>query len=78
MFSAWGRFVFRFRRPIAVLSIVFAVAASVLASGVTGALSAGGWTDPDSESAAVTQRSAARLADEAEALNAVVGQFRTA
>ena len=59
MFSAWGRFVYRFRRPIAVLSIVFAVAASVLASGVTGALSAGGWTDPDSESAAVTQRLAA-------------------
>ena len=56
MFSAWGRFVYRFRRPIAVLSIVFAVAASILASGVTGALSAGGWTDPDSESAAVTQR----------------------
>jgi uncharacterized membrane protein YdfJ with MMPL/SSD domain len=56
MFSAWGAFVYRFRRPIAVLSIVIAVAASMLASGVTGALSAGGWTDPDSESAAVAQR----------------------
>ena len=56
MFSAWGAFVYRFRRPIAVLSIVFAIGASMLASGVTGALSAGGWTDPDSESAAVSQR----------------------
>ena len=56
MFSAWGAFVYRFRRPIAVLSIVFAIGASILASGVTGALSAGGWTDPDSESAAVSQR----------------------
>jgi uncharacterized membrane protein YdfJ with MMPL/SSD domain len=56
MFSAWGAFVYRFRRPIAVLAILFAIASSTLASGVTGALSAGGWTDPDSESAAVTDR----------------------
>ena len=42
MFSAWGAFVYRFRRPIALLSIVIAVASSMLASGVTGALSAGG------------------------------------
>ena len=56
MFSAWGAFVYRFRRVIAILAIIIAVAASTLASGVTGALSAGGWTDPDSESAAVTER----------------------
>ena len=54
MFSAWGAFVYRFRRPIAILAVLFAIASSTLASGVTGALSAGGWTDPDSESAAVT------------------------
>src|SRR6476620_11712230 len=60
MFSAWGAFVYRFRRPIALLSIAIAIASSMLASGVTGALSAGGWTDPDSESAVVTDR----LADE--------------
>ena len=60
MFSAWGAFVYRFRRPIALLSVAVAIASSMLASGVTGALSAGGWTDPDSESAAVTDR----LADE--------------
>ncbi len=56
MFSAWGAFVYRFRRPIALLSIAIAIASSMLASGVTGALSAGGWTDPDSESTAVTDR----------------------
>ena len=60
MFSAWGAFVYRFRRPVALLSIAIAIASSMLATGVTGALSAGGWTDPDSESAVVT----GRLADE--------------
>ena len=73
MFSAWGAFVYRFRRPIALLSIVIAVASSMLASGVTGALSAGGWTDPDSESAAVQ----ARLTDEFGAAGgSIVAVFR--
>jgi len=56
MFSRWGAFVYRFRRPIAILAVVLAIASTTLASQVTGALSAGGWTDPDSESAAVTRR----------------------
>ncbi|HEV8282486.1 MAG TPA: MMPL family transporter [Candidatus Limnocylindrales bacterium] len=56
MFSTWGRFIYRFRRPVAILAIILAVASMSLASQVTGALSAGGWTDPDSESAAVTDR----------------------
>ena len=60
MFSAWGAFVYRFRRPIAILAVLIAVASTALASQATGALSAGGWTDPDSESAAVSER----LADE--------------
>jgi RND superfamily putative drug exporter len=60
MFTAWGAFVYRFRRPIAVIAVVIALASTVLASQATDALSAGGWTDPDSESAAV----GARLADE--------------
>jgi uncharacterized membrane protein YdfJ with MMPL/SSD domain len=73
MFSAWGAFVYRFRRPIALLSIAIAVASSMLASGVTGALSAGGWTDPDSESAAVSDR----LADEFGAAGgSIVAVFR--
>ena len=56
MFSAWGAFVYRFRRPTLVIAVLFAIASASLASQVTGALSAGGWTDPDSESAAVTER----------------------
>jgi len=73
MFSTWGRFIYRFRRPVAILAIVLAVASLSLASQVTGALSAGGWTDPDSESAAVTDR----LADEFGAAGgAIIALFR--
>ena len=36
MFSAWGAFVYRFRRPIAVLAVLLAVASTILASQVTG------------------------------------------
>jgi RND superfamily putative drug exporter len=60
MFRRWGAFIYRFRRPVAILAVIVAIASLGLASGVTGALSAGGWTDPDSESAAVAER----LADE--------------
>jgi uncharacterized membrane protein YdfJ with MMPL/SSD domain len=56
MFSRWGRLVYRFRRPIAVLSIVLAVASTTLASQTAGALSSGGWLDADAESAAVAKR----------------------
>jgi uncharacterized membrane protein YdfJ with MMPL/SSD domain len=60
LFSRWGAFVYRFRRPIAVLTIILAVASATMASKVSDALSAGGWTVPSSESAAVANR----LADE--------------
>jgi hypothetical protein len=60
LFSRWGAFVYRFRRPIALLTVVLAIASLTLASRVTGALSSGGWMDPHSDSAAV----ATRLADE--------------
>jgi RND superfamily putative drug exporter len=56
MFSRWGAFIYRFRRPVAVLAVLLALASTALAAGVTGSLSAGGWTDPDSESAAVAER----------------------
>jgi hypothetical protein len=48
MFSRWGAFIYRFRRPVAVLAVLLALASTALAAGVTGSLSAGGWTDPDS------------------------------
>ena len=60
IFSRWGAFVYRFRKPIALLAVVIAVAAASVGAKVTDSLTSGGWTDPHSESAAV----AARLADE--------------
>ena len=60
LFARWGAFAYRFRRPIVLLAVVFAIASAIVGSKVTSALSAGGWVDPTSESAAVT----ARLADE--------------
>jgi RND superfamily putative drug exporter len=56
MFSLWGAFVYRFRRPVAVLAVVLALASTVLAAQASDSLSSGGWLDADSESAAVSAR----------------------
>src|SRR3954462_11138203 len=56
MFSRWGAFVYRFRRPIVVLTVVIAIVSSILATQTSSALSSGGWLDADSESAAVSAR----------------------
>src|SRR4029078_13060794 len=56
MFSRWGAFVYRFRRPVALIAIVIALSSTVLASPASSSLSAGGWLDADSESAAVAAR----------------------
>ena len=56
MFSRWGAFVYRFRRPVVLLTVVLAIASSVLAAQAAGALSSGGWLDADSESAEVAAR----------------------
>ena len=60
MFMRWGMFIYRYRRLVAPLMVLIAVAGLPLASGVSGKLSSGGWLDPTSESAAVSDR----LADE--------------
>jgi uncharacterized membrane protein YdfJ with MMPL/SSD domain len=60
LFSRWGAFAYRFRRPIVLVTVLFAIASAVVGARVTSALSAGGWVDPTSESAAV----GARLNDE--------------
>jgi RND superfamily putative drug exporter len=60
LFARWGAFVYRFRRPIAIVTVVLAIASLALAARVTDSLVSGGWTDPHSESAAVSTR----LADE--------------
>src|SRR3954453_4286102 len=56
MFRRWGAFTYRFRRPIVVLAVLLAVGSAFLATQVTGSLSAGGWSDPNSESVAVADR----------------------
>jgi len=56
MFARWGAFVYRFRRPVAILAIVLAVASMVLASRTADSLSSGGWLDTDAESAIVAER----------------------
>jgi RND superfamily putative drug exporter len=56
MFTRWGAFVYRFRRPVALLAVVVAVAAGSLATQASSALSSGGWLDATSESADVSAR----------------------
>ena len=47
LFSRWGAFVYRFRKVISILTLVLALGSLVLSSQTAGALSAGGWTDPE-------------------------------
>jgi RND superfamily putative drug exporter len=56
MFTRWGAFVYRRRRWLALLAIVVAVAFGSLAGSATDHLTTGGWLDPTSESAQVSDR----------------------
>ena len=56
MFTRWGAIVYRFRRPVVLLAVVVALAGAALATQTSSALSAGGWLDVNSESAAVSAR----------------------
>ena len=55
MFSRWGRFVYRFRRPVALLSIALAIGLSIFGVQASSHLSSGGWLDTSSESAGVDE-----------------------
>jgi RND superfamily putative drug exporter len=56
MFSRWGAFVYRFRRPVVLLTLLLALGSLIFASQAAGKLSSGGWLDKSSESAAVIER----------------------
>ncbi len=56
MFTRWGAFVYRRRRWLAALAIVVAGAFGSLAGSVSSHLTSGGWLDPGSESAKVSER----------------------
>jgi len=59
MFSRWGAFVYRFRRPVALIAIVVAIGLGFSGLGASSHLSSGGWLDSGSESAHVADRLAA-------------------
>ena len=56
MFSRWGAFVYRFRRPIVVIMLGVAVVMATFATRASSGLSSGGRLDPGSESAQVADR----------------------
>jgi uncharacterized membrane protein YdfJ with MMPL/SSD domain len=56
VFTRWGAFVYRRRRFVALLAVVAAVGFGSLASSVSDHLTTGGWLDPTSESAQVSER----------------------
>jgi uncharacterized membrane protein YdfJ with MMPL/SSD domain len=56
MFTHWGAFVYRRRRWLAALAIVVAVGFGSLAGSAADQLTTGGWLDPSSESAQVSDR----------------------
>jgi RND superfamily putative drug exporter len=56
MFTRWGAFVYRRRRWLVALSILVAVGLGSLAGQTSSRLTSGGWLDPNSESAQVSDR----------------------
>jgi len=56
VFTRWGGFVYRRRRWIAALALVIAGGSASLAGSVADNLTTGGWLDPTSESAQVSER----------------------
>ncbi len=60
MFTRWGAIVYRFRRVIAIGTILLAVSGAAVSSQTAGVLSSGGWLDDASESSEVSRR----IADE--------------
>jgi RND superfamily putative drug exporter len=56
LFSRWGRFVYRFRLPVAVIALVVGVASVAFAAQASDELSSGGWLDRDAESSVVAER----------------------
>jgi RND superfamily putative drug exporter len=61
MFSRWGAFVYRFRRPVALLAIVVAVVFGAFGLQASSQLSSGGWLDSSSESAGVGETLASQF-----------------
>ncbi len=63
MFSRWGAFVYRHRRIVFVVALAVGVLGATFAGRAASVLSAGGWFDPGSESAQVTDRLASEFGE---------------
>src|SRR5215212_129775 len=61
MFEALGRVIYRRRRVVVALSVAFVVFAGVWGTGVFGAMTSGGFEDPDSESSKAAEVAAETL-----------------
>ena len=61
LFSRWGRFVYRFRRPVALIALLVGVGSLAFASRTAGELSSGGWLDKSAESSTVADRLASEF-----------------
>ena len=73
LFSRWGAFVYRFRRPVAVVAILLGAVSFAFAPRAADELSSGGWLDADAQSSLVADR----LANEFGAgRSAIIALFR--
>jgi RND superfamily putative drug exporter len=61
VFTRWGAFVYRFRRPVAILTAILGIASLAFAAQASSELSSGGWLDRRSESSRVADRLAAEF-----------------
>jgi RND superfamily putative drug exporter len=61
MFSRWGAFVYRFRRPFVIGALAFALAMAFFGVNASSHLSSGGWLDTTSQSAQVDERLASEF-----------------
>ena len=61
LFSRWGAFVYRFRRPIALIALVAGLGSLAFAARTAGELSSGGWLDRSAQSSTVADRLATQF-----------------
>ncbi len=73
LFSRWGAFVYRFRRPVAILAVVLGLASFAIAPRAADELSSGGWLDANAESSAVADRLASEFGS---GRSAIIALFR--
>ena len=74
MFTRWGAFVYRFRRPFVLGAVAFALLMGFFGLNASSHLSSGGWLDTTSESAKVDERLATEFGG---GKSSIIALFRT-